>query len=191
MPAINASTLETGNLKGADHGATISLILDNSEPGTAHACTAAPTTKPGFPANHRLANRWPNRPASAPAAKRSSPPASSAQPVARTSSSAGSASTADRQPTRRPPGARNSRMCSSSGPSVRDGALGAGAPPRRPPDHQRRAPPPQPPRLDVWSDRDQADPPRFRARDNTCPRPPSHSPSRLASQCRDLAETRQ
>jgi quercetin dioxygenase-like cupin family protein len=33
MPVINAGTLETGNLKGADHGATISLILDNSEPG--------------------------------------------------------------------------------------------------------------------------------------------------------------
>lgn len=33
MPVITAATLETGNLKGADHGATISLILDNSEPG--------------------------------------------------------------------------------------------------------------------------------------------------------------
>jgi mannose-6-phosphate isomerase-like protein (cupin superfamily) len=33
MPIINAGTLETGNLRGADHGATISLILDNSEPG--------------------------------------------------------------------------------------------------------------------------------------------------------------
>jgi mannose-6-phosphate isomerase-like protein (cupin superfamily) len=33
MPVINASTLPTGNLIGADHGATISLILDNSEPG--------------------------------------------------------------------------------------------------------------------------------------------------------------
>lgn len=33
MPVINARTLETGNLKGADHGATISLILDNSERG--------------------------------------------------------------------------------------------------------------------------------------------------------------
>jgi quercetin dioxygenase-like cupin family protein len=33
MPIINASTLTTGNLKGADHGATISLILDRSEPG--------------------------------------------------------------------------------------------------------------------------------------------------------------
>jgi mannose-6-phosphate isomerase-like protein (cupin superfamily) len=32
MPVINASTLETGNLKGADHGATVSLILDHSEP---------------------------------------------------------------------------------------------------------------------------------------------------------------
>ncbi len=33
MPVINASTLRAGNLKGAEHGATISLILDDSEPG--------------------------------------------------------------------------------------------------------------------------------------------------------------
>jgi quercetin dioxygenase-like cupin family protein len=33
VPIINASTLTTGNLKGADHGATISLILDHSDPG--------------------------------------------------------------------------------------------------------------------------------------------------------------
>jgi quercetin dioxygenase-like cupin family protein len=33
MPVINASALETGNLRGADHGATISVILDHSEPG--------------------------------------------------------------------------------------------------------------------------------------------------------------
>jgi mannose-6-phosphate isomerase-like protein (cupin superfamily) len=33
MPVINASTLITGNLEGADHGATVSLILDHSEPG--------------------------------------------------------------------------------------------------------------------------------------------------------------
>jgi mannose-6-phosphate isomerase-like protein (cupin superfamily) len=33
MPVINSSTLETGNLKGADRGATISLILDESDPG--------------------------------------------------------------------------------------------------------------------------------------------------------------
>jgi mannose-6-phosphate isomerase-like protein (cupin superfamily) len=33
MPVIAASSLPTGNLKGADHGATISLILDRSEPG--------------------------------------------------------------------------------------------------------------------------------------------------------------
>lgn len=33
MPVINANTLITGNLEGAEHGATISLILDNSEPG--------------------------------------------------------------------------------------------------------------------------------------------------------------
>ena len=33
MPVINSNALETGNLKGADHGASISLILDHSEPG--------------------------------------------------------------------------------------------------------------------------------------------------------------
>lgn len=33
MPVINTSALETGNLKGAEHGATISLILDHSAPG--------------------------------------------------------------------------------------------------------------------------------------------------------------
>jgi mannose-6-phosphate isomerase-like protein (cupin superfamily) len=33
MPIINASSLEGSTLKGADHGATISLILDHSEPG--------------------------------------------------------------------------------------------------------------------------------------------------------------
>lgn len=33
MPLIKNGTLTTGNLKGEDHGATISLILDESEPG--------------------------------------------------------------------------------------------------------------------------------------------------------------
>ena len=33
MPVITASTLAGRNLKGAEHGATISLILDHSEPG--------------------------------------------------------------------------------------------------------------------------------------------------------------
>jgi quercetin dioxygenase-like cupin family protein len=33
MPIINASSLGTGNLKGVDYGATISLILDHSQPG--------------------------------------------------------------------------------------------------------------------------------------------------------------
>jgi mannose-6-phosphate isomerase-like protein (cupin superfamily) len=33
MPLIAAGSLPTGNLKGADHGATTSLILDHSEPG--------------------------------------------------------------------------------------------------------------------------------------------------------------
>src|SRR5579863_167310 len=33
MPVINDSSLKRGNLVGAEHGATISLILDASEPG--------------------------------------------------------------------------------------------------------------------------------------------------------------
>ena len=33
MPVINATELPTGNLEGEEHAATISLILDDSEPG--------------------------------------------------------------------------------------------------------------------------------------------------------------
>lgn len=33
MPVINESSLEDGNLRGEDHGASISIILDHSEPG--------------------------------------------------------------------------------------------------------------------------------------------------------------
>lgn len=33
MPLIHAAELEKGSFKGADHGATISLILDHSQPG--------------------------------------------------------------------------------------------------------------------------------------------------------------
>jgi quercetin dioxygenase-like cupin family protein len=33
MPVINAGTLPTGHLKGAEHGASISIILDDSNPG--------------------------------------------------------------------------------------------------------------------------------------------------------------
>ena len=33
MPVINASTLDAGRIEGVAHGATISLILDHSEPG--------------------------------------------------------------------------------------------------------------------------------------------------------------
>jgi mannose-6-phosphate isomerase-like protein (cupin superfamily) len=33
MPIINASALEGAHLRGADYGATICLILDESEPG--------------------------------------------------------------------------------------------------------------------------------------------------------------
>ena len=34
MPIVNTSALPTGNLRGADYGASVSLILDHSEPGT-------------------------------------------------------------------------------------------------------------------------------------------------------------
>jgi hypothetical protein len=33
MPVIKSGTLATRDLKGEEHGATISLILDQSEPG--------------------------------------------------------------------------------------------------------------------------------------------------------------
>jgi len=33
MPVINAGTRETGRVEGVAHGATISVILDRSEPG--------------------------------------------------------------------------------------------------------------------------------------------------------------
>jgi mannose-6-phosphate isomerase-like protein (cupin superfamily) len=33
MPVIHSDELDHGNLKGVDHGATISLILDHSESG--------------------------------------------------------------------------------------------------------------------------------------------------------------
>ena len=33
MAVINTQNIQTGSIKGIDHGATISLILDHSEPG--------------------------------------------------------------------------------------------------------------------------------------------------------------
>jgi quercetin dioxygenase-like cupin family protein len=33
MPIINASALSSGHLEGAAHGATVSVILDHSDPG--------------------------------------------------------------------------------------------------------------------------------------------------------------
>lgn len=47
MTVIEAATLPGGNLRGEEHGATISLILDDSEPGHGRGCTAIPTTRPG------------------------------------------------------------------------------------------------------------------------------------------------
>jgi mannose-6-phosphate isomerase-like protein (cupin superfamily) len=34
MPIVTAETLGNGNLTGADHGATVSLIFDHSDPGS-------------------------------------------------------------------------------------------------------------------------------------------------------------
>ena len=34
MPVIKAGTRKDGNIEGVDHGASISLILDESDPGT-------------------------------------------------------------------------------------------------------------------------------------------------------------
>ena len=47
MPLIAYNTLPTANLKGEEHGASISLILDDSAPGQDRASTATPTTRPG------------------------------------------------------------------------------------------------------------------------------------------------
>ena len=33
MPIVTAETLGNGNFTGAEHGATVSLIFDNSDPG--------------------------------------------------------------------------------------------------------------------------------------------------------------
>ena len=33
MPVIKAGTVKDGNIEGAAHGASISLIIDESEPG--------------------------------------------------------------------------------------------------------------------------------------------------------------
>jgi len=40
MPLIKDGTLPTGELEGQEHGATVSLILDEGEPG--HAAAAPP-----------------------------------------------------------------------------------------------------------------------------------------------------
>ena len=47
MPVINAGTRNDANIKGADYGASISLILDESDPVRARGCIATPTTRPG------------------------------------------------------------------------------------------------------------------------------------------------
>jgi hypothetical protein len=47
MPLIKNDALPTGNLKGGDYGASISLILDKSEPGQGPRLHDTPTTKPG------------------------------------------------------------------------------------------------------------------------------------------------
>lgn len=72
MPIINASTLGTENLKGADYGATISLILDHSQhrdPG----CTDTHTTRLGSSRKETSPSNW-ERSATRPARATSSSP---------------------------------------------------------------------------------------------------------------------
>ncbi len=62
MPVINGAALPTGNLKGEDHGATISLILDRSAPGHGprpHKHPYDVIVPPDTP--HRFTNRGPGR----------------------------------------------------------------------------------------------------------------------------------
>ena len=47
MPVIKAGTSRDGSVKGADYGASISLILDESDPEPARDCIATPTTRLG------------------------------------------------------------------------------------------------------------------------------------------------
>jgi hypothetical protein len=47
MPVIRPGTLSDGSLKGADYGASISLILDESEPGQGPRLHRHPTTRHG------------------------------------------------------------------------------------------------------------------------------------------------
>jgi len=47
MPVIKAGTSRDGNVKGADHGASISLILDESDPGQGPRLHRHPATRRG------------------------------------------------------------------------------------------------------------------------------------------------
>jgi hypothetical protein len=48
MPVINTSAPPSGNLNDEDHGTTISVILDRSEPGHGPRLHKHPTTRPGW-----------------------------------------------------------------------------------------------------------------------------------------------
>jgi hypothetical protein len=47
MPLIKDGTLPTGDLEGQEHGATVSLILDEGEPGHGPRLHRHPTTRRG------------------------------------------------------------------------------------------------------------------------------------------------
>lgn len=47
MAVIKTNPEETQTIQGAEHGATISLILDRSNPGQGPSFTATLTTRPG------------------------------------------------------------------------------------------------------------------------------------------------
>jgi hypothetical protein len=48
MPLIHRRELSDSTIRGEDHGASISLIIDESEPGQGPGYTATPTTRPGW-----------------------------------------------------------------------------------------------------------------------------------------------
>jgi len=63
MAVIKTNPDETQTIEGVEHGATISLILDRSNPGQGPGFTATPTTRPGSWSTEPSTSRPETRPA--------------------------------------------------------------------------------------------------------------------------------
>ena len=105
MPVIKASTLKNGNLKGADHGATISVILDHSDPGQGPRLHRHPYDETWVVEEGNLTFQW-----ATPATARDPATSSSLHPALRTSS-----------PTTAP-GSQSSCASTPAQPSKRNGS---------------------------------------------------------------------